>query len=365
MAFVIFDPFIRGDDREKAVLDRLGEAGIGAEAWYEVVPNPRNTSIDEGASRCRDRGCDLVIVVGGGSAMDTGKAISLVAAHGGGSWDYTERQNETVLRPAGPGLPILVVPTTAGTGSETTSFAVINNPAEKRKCAIISEAIYPSVAIIDPLLTVSLPPETTALTGLDTFAHALEAFISVNGNGIVDRMAVTAMELFARNIRTAVKEGSNLKARGEMALACALGGASISHAGVCLPHALGQPLSAITDAPHGGTLAACLPQVMAWTLPAAREKLARVSRILGGDSVNQMDEGQQAEAMPGILRALYADLGVDVSFSKYGLKASQVETLTDLVFNGFYQDILCHPKKATRADILFLVKECMQEAQSE
>jgi alcohol dehydrogenase class IV len=294
--------------------------------------------------------------------MDTGKAISLVAAHGGNSWDYTERQNEKVLRPPGKGLPILVVPTTAGTGSETTSFAVINNPAEKRKCAIISEAIYPSAAIIDPLLTVSMSPEMTALTGLDTFAHALEAFISVNANEIVEMMAITAIELFARNIRVAVKTGSDLKARGEMAIACALGGASISHAGVCLPHALGQPLGAITDAPHGGTLAACLPQVVAWTIPAAQDKFARVSRILNSEQVKDMDVSQQAQALPSILRTLYDDLEVNVSFSKYGLQVSQIETLTDLVFNGFYQDILCHPRQATREDILFLVKECMQEA---
>lgn len=362
-AFAVFDPFLNDSTVQKEMLDDLSQNGIESVVFSEIVPNPRNTSIDRGAELCRSTGCQLVIAVGGGSAIDTAKAIALTAALGGNCWDYTERQGEPVTRPDRPGLPLIAIPTTAGTGTEATQFAVINNPEQVRKCTIITPLIYPCVSIIDPELMISIPPQLTALTGIDTFAHAFEAYICKGQNEFSDALALYAMELFAKSIRRAVQDGSDLEARGMMAMSCALAGAAFSNAGVCLPHAMGQPLSAFTDAPHGGTLAACIPQVIEWTIPYAEERLARVAEILDADAVSGKTQAQKAAALPELMDKLYADLDVHVSFSGYGLKEEDVDAFVDLCFTAYKQDMDAHPKPVTRQDVYDLVHKCMQTEQ--
>lgn len=358
-AFVVMDPFLKGSETAASLIADMKRHKLETVEYYDVVPNPRNTMIDAGAELCVREKCEVVVVVGGGSAIDTAKAIALVARHGGGCWDYTERQNETVKRPATPGLPVIVSPTTAGTGSEATCGAVINNPQVKRKCTIINHVIYPTVSVIDPELMVSVPPQITALTGIDTFAHAFEAYICANATEISDMMALRSIELFAGSIRQAVKDGRDLEARAKMAMACSLGGAAIFNAGVCLPHAIGQPLSAYTDAPHGGTLAACIPQVIAWSIPYAQDRFAKVASLLDPSEVADLSEAESAARLPDIMKRLYDDLGVDVSFSGYGLKDDDLEDFVDLCFTAFKQDIDIHPKPCSRADVLEVVRMCM------
>lgn len=358
-AFLVIDPFLRDKDSITAVIRKLDEAGIDHFEFYEIVSNPRNTSIDKGAGLCVSANCDLIIAIGGGSCIDSAKAISLVAKYGGKCWDYTERQGEPVKRPDGAGLPLIVCATTAGTGTEATLVSVINNPSLKRKCSILNPGLYPTISIIDPELMLSIPKELTALTGIDTFAHAFEAYIGTGANEMTDALAIHSMKLFAESIRAAVNDGSNLEARSKMAMACCIAGASFSNAGVCLPHAMGQPLSAFTDAPHGGTLAACLPQIIKWTIPFAEEKLAVVADILDHETVKNLSQRQKAAKLPDLFEALYKDLDVHVSFSGYGLKESDIEAFVDLCYTGFKQDIDHHPRKVTRKDVVELVKLCM------
>ncbi len=358
-AFVVLDPFLKGSQTAASILEDLRQNGVEHTVYYDVMPNPRNTMIDEGIVLCRAAKCDVVVVVGGGSAIDTAKAIALVAVHGGTCWEYTERAGETVQRPSTPGLPLIVCPTTAGTGSETTACAVINNPSEVRKCTIINPVIYPTVSIIDPKIMLSVPPLLTALTGIDTFAHSFEAFICSGSNAISDMFALRSMELFAQNIRTAVQNGSDVEARSQLAMSCAMGGAALFNAGVCLPHALGQPLSAFTDAPHGGTLAACLPQVIEWTLPYAQDRFARVAEIMDPMGVQGMTIEQKAYQLPKIMHALYQDLDVHVSFSGYGLKLDDLDAFIELCFTAFRQDIEKHPKPVTRENIREVLEMCM------
>lgn len=358
-AFLVYDPFLKGSDTIDRVTDLLGQQNIQVTEFYDVVPNPRNTTIDRGIEICRKKGCDVVLAIGGGSAIDTAKAIALVAVNGGTCWEYTERQNETVRRPDRPGLPLIAVPTTSGTGTETTNYAVINNPSEKRKCTIITPSVFPNVALIDPQLMTTIPPSITALTGIDTFAHALESYISKNATPVSEMFSLYAIELFAGNIREAVLNGENIEARDKMALACWLAGTAITNAGVTLPHALGQPLGALTDAPHGGTLAACLPQVIEWTLPDCEEKFAKVAEIFDSKGTFPLSTAEKAAQLPKLLRALYRHLSVDVSFGKYGLKESEIDEFVALCHKGFQQDMDAHPKTCTHEDLIALVHACM------
>lgn len=361
-AFVAFDPFLSGSETAQDILDCLKQIGVEAVVFSDIVPNPRNTSIDSGAERCRAEHCDPVIAVGGGSTIDSAKAIALTAAHSGTCWDYTERQGEFAKRPDGPGLPLLCIPATAGTGTEATQFAIINNLAQVRKCTIITPYLYPCVTIIDPELLQSIPSQLTALTGIDTFAHSFEAHLCKSHNDFSDALALHTMELFSASIRRAVHDGGDLEARGMMAMSCAPAGAAFSNAGVCLPHAMGQPLSAFTDAPHGGTLAACIPQVVEWTIPYAEERLARVAEILDGDEMHGKTQAEKAASLPKLFAALYDDLDIHVSFSGYGLKEDDLDAFVDLCFTAYKQDMDQHPKPVTRQDVYDLVQKCMGSA---
>lgn len=358
--FFLYDPFLKDSSTLADIKRDFETQQLTVIEFNDVEPNPRNTTIDAGKTTCITEACDLVVAIGGGSAIDSAKAIALSATNGGNCWDYTERADEKVTRPTKEGLPLIVVPTTAGTGTEATSYAVINNPKQKRKCTIISDFIYPDVSLIDPTIMQTIPPMLTALTGIDTFAHAVESYISVNATPISEMLSLQAVKLFAKSISRAVHDGENdIEARNDMAFACSLAGAAIGMAGTTLPHALGQPLGALTDAPHGGTLAACFPQVMAWTLPAASEKLGQVAEILNPSLADEQSSLAKAQELPMILNEFYRNLGVDVSFGKYGLKEDEIEQLTDLCFAGFSQDMKAHPKQARRDDLVELIHACM------
>ncbi|NYH11858.1 iron-containing alcohol dehydrogenase [Pseudomonas moraviensis] len=358
MVFLMIDPFLQDSDLVAQITGSLVERGIGVVDFYDIVPNPRHTTIDHAVVMVREAGCDVVVAVGGGSAIDSAKAVAFVAVHGGRCWDYTERLGETVTRPQSRGLPLLVVPTTSGTGTEATPFAVINNPELGLKCAIVNPFIYPNVALIDPQILVSKPPKLTALTAIDTFCHALEAFISIHCTPWVEMVALEAIRLFAANALRCVQQGEDLEARASMAFASTLGGMAIASAGVTVSHALGQPLGAMTDAPHGGTVAASTPYVVSWTLPVCTDKFARVAGILEPSTLS-LTEGDRALRLPDILKSLFASLGVTDTFRSYGLRPEQVDDFALTVWTSFNQDLACHPKKINNKDeVADIVRMC-------
>lgn len=356
--FLMVDPFLEGSELVARITGSFAERGIKVIEFYDIVPNPRHTTIDRAVGLVRDAGCDVVVAVGGGSAIDSAKAVAFVAVHGGACWDYTERLGQPVTRPQSRGLPLLVVPTTSGTGTEATPFAVINNPELGLKCAIVNPFIYPDVALIDPQILVSKPPRLTALTAIDTFCHALEAFISIHATPWVEMVALESIRLFAANAQRCVEYGSDLEARANMAFASTLGGMAIASAGVTVSHALGQPLGAMTDAPHGGTVAASTPHVIRWTLPVAEDKFARVAAILDPSTLS-LPVDERARRLPDIVSTLFTTLGVTETFSSYGLKIEQIDAFAQTVWTSFNQDLACHPKPINNhQEVAEIIKMC-------
>jgi len=356
--FLMVDPFLQGSDLVEQVTGSFIERGIEFVEFYDIVPNPRHTTIDRAVEQVRRAGCDAVVAVGGGSAIDSAKAVAFVAVHGGSCWDYTERLGEVVTRPQRRGLPLLVVPTTSGTGTEATPFAVINNPELGLKCAIVNPFIYPDVALIDPQILVSKPPRLTALTAVDTFCHALEAYISIHCTPWVEMVALQSIRLFAANALQCVEHGDDLQARANMAFASTLGGMAIAGAGVTVSHALGQPLGAMTDAPHGGTVAASTPNVIRWTLPVCADKFATVAGILEPATLS-LSVDERAVRLPGILEQLFSTLGLTDTFQSYGLLPDQIDEFARTVWTSFNQDLACHPKKVnSQKDVADIVRMC-------
>lgn len=357
--FLVMDPFFKGSDISKRIINDITRKDINVVEFYDIVPNPRNTTIDAAAGIMRSNGCDIVVAVGGGSTIDTAKAISLVVRHGGECWEYTERSGAEVKRPKGSTPPIIAVPTTSGTGSEVTIYAVVNNKLIGSKNTIVNPIILPRIAILDPELTMFLPREITALAGIDAFSHCFESYISSHATVWSEMISIHGMKLFSENIRECCFNGVNLNARANMMWASALGGMGITIAGATVPHALGQPIGAKTDAPHGGTLAACLPAIIRWTLPCFEEKLAITAEILD-PSINNLSLKDKASCLPDIMEKLFTEIiGERATFKKYGIKRNEISAIADLVIESFSFDLNKHPKIPNRDDLIYLIQESM------
>ena len=358
-AFVLMDPFLEGTDTAKKLLNNLSEHGIDYIDRYDVTPNPRNTVVDKLSKECIDEKCDIVIGIGGGSCIDSAKMIGVVAANGEEAWLYTARDNEYVAQPNNPPLPIITLPTTSGTGTEVTCYAVLNNLELETKGVMINRAICPLVSIVDPELTMTVPPQVTALTGIDAFAHAFESYIDKKRTPFSQMIALEAIRLFAKSIRKAVKNGNDVQARSDMSLCSLLAGIAITHCPTVMPHAMGQPLSGLTDAPHGGSIACCICQIIEWTLPYGAEQFAVVAEIFD-PSIKDLSVEEKAAKLPVILKELWDDILTEpVTMSKYGLKESEIERLADNMLVYYTLDLHGHPRMATREDLIGIIKKCM------
>lgn len=279
--------------RYEQVRTLLEASGIQVEHFNGVVPNPTTDCVTEGANLAKAFKADVVLGIGGGSSMDTAKAIAVEATHPGSAWDYLFFKTP----PTDKTLPVVAVSTTSGTGSQVTQVAVMTETASKTKSAIYNSMIYPRVCIVDPELIETLPPYVTACTGFDAFTHAFESYIHINGTPYTDVLALEAIRLVVENLPTAVTDGSNKEARAAMAWADTLAGLCIANAGVTLPHGIGMTISGqCPQVAHGEALAVVYPEFTRFTYGSAVEKFARVGRIFNPElaSVSDMEAAEQS-----------------------------------------------------------------------
>ena len=271
----------------KKVKECLKEAGMHTAHFDGVIPNPTTDVVTAGAKMAKQIKADVVIGLGGGSSMDTAKAIAVEAAHEGTAWDYLFYKKQ----PTDQTLPIIAVSTTSGTGSQTTQCAVITKTDEKSKSAIWHPNIYPKVALVDPELIITLPSHMTAATGFDVFAHSFEGYISNGTNPYVEILAQEAIRLVVKYLPIAVKEGTNIEAREAMAWADTLAGMIITTAGVTLPHGIGMQIGGhCPHVAHGEALAVFYPAFTRYTYPFAVKKFAKVGRIFNSELEKASDQ---------------------------------------------------------------------------
>jgi alcohol dehydrogenase class IV len=249
----------------------LAESDVAVEHFDGVIPNPTTDCITAGAKMVKESGADVVLGVGGGSSMDTAKAIVVEATHPGTAWDYRWCSDS---QPTDKPLPIVAITTTSGTGSEVTQAAVLTNPEEKDKSAIYNSIVYPKVAIVDPELTVTVPRHVTASTGFDIFCHAFESYLHVNASPCTDTLALEAIRLVAKYLVTIVENGSNLEGREALAWANTLAGLYIANAGVTLPYGIGMTIGGCCpQVMHGEALAVTYPEFTRYTNPLPSRSL--------------------------------------------------------------------------------------------
>ena len=310
---VVTDPIMVSTGLVQRCLDPLSAAGIEAAVFSDTVSDPTDTVIEAGVARWKMGAFDCLIGFGGGSPIDTAKAMAILAAGGGKMRDYK------VPAQADHGAaPVIAIPTTAGTGSECTRFTVITDTERGEKMLIAGLGALPLAAIVDYELTFTVPPRTTADTGVDSLTHALEAYVSKRANPFSDAFAVSAMALIGRHLRTAYAEPRNTEARQGMMLGATQAGLAFSNASVALVHGMSRPIGAHFHVPHGLSNAMLLPAVTRFSLPAAPARYADAARRIG--LADHIDDGLSACArlITG-LESLNKDLSVPTP-STYGIK---------------------------------------------
>lgn len=305
----------------KAAQESLEKAGIQYRVFDEVEPDPRYEIVSKCAGVLADEKADLVIGFGGGSPIDIAKTAAVMATNEGPISAFFGID----LIPK-PGLPTIMVPTTAGTGSEVTPIAILSDEGEKLKKGIVSAYLFPSVALLDPELTLGLPPQITAATGMDALIHAIEAYTSVNATSITDMLAFQAMDLLYHAIRTAYANGKNLEARSKMMEGSLLAGMAFANAGVTAVHAFAYPIGAEFHIPHGVANTLMLPHVMRFNLLGNVEKFADMAEAFGF-STEHLDELSAAERAVEAIERLADDLKVPKRLRDFGVQESDLPSL--------------------------------------
>ena len=268
---------------ERRVIGLLGHAGIKAAAFSAISGEPNSRHVSAGILAAKETGTDCVIALGGGSSIDTAKAGAVLAVNPGLAFVDIAKQMKLNR------LPLIAIPTTSGTGSEATRVSVITNESSGLKENPGHPSLVPDIAVLDPQLSVSLPPGLTAFTGMDALTHAIEAYVSSKANSLSDLFAFKAMKIIGQCIEKAVTDGTDLEAREKMALASCLAGVAFSNASTNLAHAGGRALGTYFHVPHGLSVALLLPFVMEFSLEAAEDRYAKVAVALGANAHNSCD----------------------------------------------------------------------------
>jgi alcohol dehydrogenase class IV len=317
---IVTDPFLATSGHLARVTDQLDRVGIPWKVFSDTVPDPTTAVVEIGAGRLADGDFDSLVAIGGGSSIDTAKGMSVLAANGGQMRDY--KVPAEIPR---AGVPIIAIPTTAGTGSEVTRFTVITDTETDEKMLIAGLACCPLAAIVDYELTLTMPLRLTADTGLDSLTHAIEAYVSRRANPFTDGLAKNAMGLIARHIRTACAEPDNRAAREAMMLGATTAGMAFSNASVCLVHGMSRPIGAFFHVPHGLSNAMLLPEITAFSVPAALERYADCARAMGVAEEGEGSQGAVARLLDE-LRRLNEDLKVPTPRA-WGIDAERYEEL--------------------------------------
>jgi alcohol dehydrogenase len=350
-ALIVTDPFLGSSPVVAAVRESLEGAGLTVHQYDRVTPNPTTTNLDEGSDLAASVGADVIVSVGGGSSLDAAKGISLGAVNPerGIALDYSTSF-------AHAALPIVAIPTTAGTGAEVNAFGVITDVEGHRKFYVGHDSALAKAAVLDPDLTVGLPAGATAATGFDALTHALESYLSVRANPYSDGVALQVISTMSTYLPRAVADGSDLEARAELLLASHVAGVGFSHTGLGLVHGIAHPLGGQFNIPHGLALAIVIGGVLRFNRAAREERLARVAFAMGvGDTA--AEDAANADAAITAITDLAASIGLAGPLSRFGvtdeaLASLAADTLADAV-------TVNNPTQPTADEVVAILKEAL------
>lgn len=331
----------------------LTDKGIHVAHYDGVQPNPTVETISAGAEMARDFGAEVIIGLGGGSSMDSAKAISVEATHPGTSWDYLFYK--TPQPDASKLLPVIAVSTTSGTGSQVTQVAVITNTHERDKSALYNNILYPQVCIVDPELMTSVPKFVTATTGFDVLCHAFESTINPGTGAYVDLLAWEAISIVVEYLPKVLADLEDIEAREKMAYADLLAGLCIANAGVTLPHGMGMAISGMyPHVAHGESLAIVYPACVAFTWEAAIPQFSRLARVLNHNWDSVSDQEAASKSTEEIIQFLKEN-GLYKTLKEVNMPESEIEALAKQCM--VLPDYQGNPRVASLEDMIELVRQ--------
>ena len=352
-ALVVTDKGLMQFGVAKMVLDVLDEAGIPYEIFDDVKPNPTVTNVQQGIEACKRAQADFIVAIGGGSSMDTAKGIGIVVRNP----EFADIVSlEGVADTKNKSLPIIALPTTAGTAAETTINYVIIDETRQAKMVCVDPNDIPCVAIIDAELMYSLPRSLTAATGMDAMTHAIEGLITKAAWELSDMFELKAIEMIYRYLPLAVSEPTNPKGRDGMAVAQYVAGMAFSNVGLGVDHGMAHPLSALFDVPHGVACAMLLPTVMRFNMPVALDKYTDIARAVGAYR-DGMTREEAAEAACQAIEQLSALVGTNKRLTDLGITEADIPALADQAI----ADVCTpgNPRPVTRDDIVRLYRSIL------
>ncbi len=299
------------------------DAGVEPVIFDETIPNPTDKNVHDGLKIFKDKKCDMIISLGGGSSHDAGKGIGIVATNGGNIRNY-----EGVNKSTKPMPPFIAINTTAGTASEMTRFCIITDTDRKVKMAIVDWRVTPNLAINDPLLMAGMPPLLTAATGMDALTHAIEAYVSTIATPVTDACALQAIDLISKYLRAAVANGQDMEARDRMAYAEYLAGMAFNNASLGHVHAMAHQLGGFYDLPHGVCNAILLPHVERFNMIAKMSRFADIARTLG-ERVDGLSQRAAAERALEAIKELSRDVGIPSGLKELGVKEKDLRVMAE------------------------------------
>lgn len=320
---IVTDKIIRQTGLLSKVTKPFAAAGLLVDIIDDVVPEPPFENLEQMITQIEGKGYDLLVGVGGGSALDITKVLSVMLTNQGDVRNMIGIENIEY-----PGVPTILVPTTSGTGSEVTYNAIFTDTRDKVKKGIVSPYLLPKVAIVDAELTLTVPPAVTAATGMDALVHAVESYTAIRADELTDGIALQAIKLISSSLRKAVYNGKDLKTRENMAMGSLLAGISLGNAGVGAVHALAYPLGGKFKVPHGVANSLLLPFVMKYNAVADLEKFAEVAKAMG-ENVAGLSLRDAADRAVHALAQLSRDVGIPASLKDVGVTPSDIPALAE------------------------------------
>jgi alcohol dehydrogenase class IV len=343
-ALIVTDPGVYQAGLIDPIKEQLSKAGLSVDIYPEAEPEPTFPKLNAAAEQLRKKGYDLLVGAGGGSSMDTAKALAILFAHGGKGQDYGG-----IDKVPGPGVPVFTIPTTAGTGSEVTNIAIFGDIEKGYKLGIVSPYLLARLALVDPTLTYGCPPKVTAASGIDALIHAIECYTGNKANTFTDALALAAMQLIVGNLRTAVKNGSDTEARNCMSEGALLAGIAFGNSGVAAAHALAYPLGSRFHVPHGVANGLLLSYVMECNLSANLPKYAIVAQMLGVETEG-LTLQEAAEKGVEAARALITNIGIPLHLRELGVPKEALEEMAVATMD-VTRLLANNPKKLTLDDV--------------
>lgn len=344
-AYIISGPHLEKIGMVDKCREALKAAGIESDAFTQTEGNPSTDTVAKAANGFKSSKANFIVAFGGGSPLDVAKAVAVIASYGGNITDY-----EGGGKVLGPVVPMIAIPTTAGTGSEVTAFSVITDHSRNYKLTVVSNYLLPAYAILDPELITTVPKSTAAACGIDAMVHAIEAFISKAASPFSDLFAKEALRLIGTSIRDYVSDRSNLAACESMLIGSLFAGIAFSHARLGDVHAMSHPVSAYFDVAHGVANAVLLPTVVDYNMTYANEKYKYIYDCICEKPLS--DDTFTPEMLAAEIRVLNDELGIPSSLSEVGVDSSLFDKMADDAMKS--GNILVNPRPTTKKDILAL-----------